>query len=72
MPDFCTFAGLCKGHGVKPLSPLHSSSPPLCVDVLCHLDQRPLVEGQILWGLTGEVKQSYGPLLSLHRLTNQY
>ena len=62
-----TLAGLCEGSRVDPLPPLQSSSPPLGIDVLSDLDERPLVEGQILCSLTGEVKQSHSPLLCLNK-----
>lgn len=62
----CTLVWLCEGRRVKPLSALHSSSPPLSVDLLGHLDDRPLVEREILCSLTRKVKQSQVPLLHAH------
>lgn len=65
-----TLTGLREGSGVQPHPSLKSSSPPLSIDVLCHLDNSPLGEGQILRSLTREVKQSHSPLLCLHTHAN--
>lgn len=65
-----TLAGLCEGSRVDPLPPLQSSSHPLAVNVLRHLDKRPLVEGQILCSLAREVEHSHSPLLCLQTNTD--